>query len=320
MQTRSVGSALAVPLGVLSSQLLGGCGGNYVIHESEARSELAQQAAQVQIGATSRAAVRSALGAPTWSDDALGFDAWRIADRQWNIAAGVLGVNPAPVAIPYAFPTWRNHFAYVLIAYDGREIVSGLDVESGRKGYGILLEADGLLIESEWDESAAQLGLQGPRLDAYLERMRRDPECLCVFGAEPGWNALRLAIDGQALDVGDSAFSLDGIRTIPATWLALARVAPGEHRVEARELENDRRHSTSIRCAAGELVYLKARIETVTAEVVGAFGVRRQKEQSLGVGFETTATMPEDFAGRPLMLYSAGRWLTPGSALDQVRE
>jgi hypothetical protein len=224
---------LAASMSVLSTQLLIGCYGSYVVHESEARSELAQQAAQIEIGQTSRAAVRSALGAPPWSNEALGFDAWRIADQQWNVAAGI---DASLVLIPYVFPTWKNHFAYVLVSYDEREIVSGLDVESGPKGYRTLIEADGLLIESEWDEAAAQVGLLGPRRDAYLERMRHTPDCLCLLGAEPGWDALRFSIDGRPVDVGDSTFSQNDIPTIPATWLVLVRLTPGEHRVEAREL------------------------------------------------------------------------------------
>jgi hypothetical protein len=100
--------------------------------------------------------------------------------------------------------------------------------------------------------------------------------------------------------------------TMPASWLVLARVAPGEHRIEARELASDSNNSSAIRCEGGEAMYLEARIETVAAEVVGAFGIRRQREQSLGVRFESSATMPGGFANRPLMLYSSGRWLTPG--------
>jgi hypothetical protein len=296
-------------MGVLSTQLLIGCHGSHVVHESEARSELAQQAAQIEIGQTSRAAVRSALGAPPWSNEALGFDAWRIADRQWNVVAGIIGVNPAPVGIPFVFPTWKNNFAYVLVTYDERAIVSGLDVESGPKGYRTLIEADGLLIESEWDEAAAQVGLLGPRRDAYLERMRHTPDCLGLLGAEPGWGALRLSIDGRPVDVGDSTFSQNDIPTIPTSWLVLVRLTPGEHRVEARELGNDSIHTTSIRCASGEPVYLAARIETVIAEVAGMFGVRSQRVQSIGVTFEPSAIMPTGFATRPLMVYSTGRWL-----------
>jgi hypothetical protein len=89
----------------------------------------------------------------------------------------------------------------------------------------------------------------------------------------------------------------------------LVRLTPGEHRVEARELGNDNIHPTSIRCASGEPVYLTARIETVIAEVVGMFGVRSQRVQSVGVKFEPSAIMPAGFATRPLMVYSAGRWL-----------
>jgi len=302
--------ALVTSMSVLSTQLLIGCVSSYVVHESEARSELAQQAAQIEIGATSRATVRSALGPPPWSNEALGFDAWRLADRQWNVVAGIIGGGPAPVAIPFAFPTWKNNFAFVLVTYDERAIVSGLDVESGPKGYRVLIEADGLLIESEWDEAAAQVGLLGPRRDAYLERMRHTPDCLCLLGTEPGWDALRLSIDGRPVDVGDSTFSRDGIPTIPAFWLALVRLTPGEHRVEATKVGNDSIHSTLIRCASGEPVYLEARIETVTAGVAGMFGVRSQGVQSIGVKFEPSAIMPTGFATRPLMVYSAGRWLT----------
>jgi len=301
--------ALVTSMSVLATQLLIGCGGSYVVHESEARTELAQQAEQIEIGQTSRAAVRSALGAPPWSNEELGFDAWRIADQQWNVAAGIIEV-PTVVAIPYVFPTWKNHFAYVLVTYDEREIVSGLDVESGPKGYRTLIEADGLLIESEWDQAAAQVGLLGPRRDAYLERMRHTPDCPCLLGAEPGWDALRLSIDGRPVDVGDSTFSQNDIPTIPAAWLVLVRLTPGEHRVEATELGNDSIHPTSIRCASGESVYLAARIETVIAEVAGMLGRRNQRVQSVGVKFEPSAIMPAGFATRPLMVYSAGRWLT----------
>jgi hypothetical protein len=57
-------------------------------------------------------------------------------------------------------------------------------------------------------------------------------------------------------------------------------------------------------------MYLAARIETEIAEVVGMFGVRSQRVQSIGVKFEPSAIMPAGFATRPLMVYSAGQWLT----------
>lgn len=122
-------------------------------------------------------------------------------------------------------------------------------------------------------------------------------------------SALRLPIDGQPLDVGDASFSQDDIRTIPATWLVPSRLAPGEHRLEARELENDAVHSTSIVCEAGQLLYLDVRIETAIAEVVGALGIRKHRVKSLGLRFEPSKTAPDEFQNRPLMQYSAGRWL-----------
>jgi hypothetical protein len=118
MRARGIFSVQRILAGAVATLLLTGCVSDVLVRDSEVRDEMSWQAAQIEIGATTRASVRAALGPPNWSHDGLRLDAYRMSDRQWKVVAGIAGVNPAPFAVPFAFPAWKNRFAYILITYD----------------------------------------------------------------------------------------------------------------------------------------------------------------------------------------------------------
>lgn len=295
-----VAAALVAPPG------LAGCVTGFVVDESEAAGDLSAEATQVAVGATTRAAVHAAMGTPNWSHDGLRVDAYRLSDRQWSVVAGIL--DPS-LPIPFAFPAFSSRYAYVLIAYDAHGVVSAYDVADNERGQWVLLEADSVQLGTYWDEQTAHLALTGARRQDFLAQRTTDTGCLYVIGADPSWFSVAISIDGQppvSKPVDLNPASASGL---PATWLVPVRLGAGSHRVEARENHSAGTESTSLACAAGSLNFLDVVAET--RPVRRAFPFARDRVELVRVRFETSASLPERYADRPLLIFNAGEWLLP---------
>jgi hypothetical protein len=87
------------------------------------------------------------------------------------------------------------------------------------------------------------------------------------------------------------------------------RLTRGTHALEATETESGGQGAASIVCNAGQVTFLEATAEISTVATKSAFGALRYRTGFKQFTFVTSLLPPEDFAGRPMMIYSAGRWL-----------
>jgi hypothetical protein len=274
-----------------------------------------------------RADVRGLLGAPQVSSTYWGFDLFRAETEQTEV---VFAVTPWPV------PFWgfRDRLQrYTLIAYDPSGLAAA--VASGvfrkrSKGGGIPSIRDdfpslhlraGELMFSVDPEGAREPGLlvsprgRGP----FLRDAHSSKGCTTVLGCGDRGCGDQLSVDGgpvRKLPVravhkywlrdGERDSWLEGVdpqgRDSQTPWLetlVALQIAAGEHLLEFSAKHLGGRASLKLACRAGEVTYL----------VISASDNKKFLSPALvDWRIDRRETMPECFAGRPLVLLHDGGW------------